>query len=334
MKNKIIKISALSAFLLLLFVQVNKTLAQQIQQVSVTLANAKNEVKLDPGETHRFTMKLYNKSDNPIIGTVKLVDFIVKDNDGKPIFLEDLTTPISNRFAASSWMSVPYDRVAIAPNDKVAFDISVNVPLDARPGGHYAAVIFEASGDSPAGQQSASSVSHRVAGLFYITVSGAVTEKALLTKLSLPFFSEYGPVKATSIITNKGDTHISPKGFLTVTNWFGRMVTQSPLEELNIFPDVSRTYENLVGEHFMVGRYKLALTSTYGEEGQVLEGYDYFWVVPWRIVTAIALTLAILILLFKNWRKKAISFEKELQGKLAEEDREIERLKEELKNRS
>lgn len=326
MKKNIIKIIA--AFILTT-IMAPSALAQNT--LSITLANTHNEIKLDPGESHRFTMRLYNRSDSPVTGILKIVDFVVKDNDGKPIFLEDLKEQVTNSFSAASWMSLPYDRLAIAAEDKVTFDVTVNVPPDAKPGGHYAAVIFEALQDATPKGQSASSVSHRVAGLFYITVSGPVTEKALLSKLSVPSFSEYGPIKVKSMITNKGDTHITPRGFLTVTDWFGKILSQSPLEEVNIFPDVAREYENLVGEHLMVGRYKLTLTASYGEHGQVLEGYDYFWVIPWRIILSLALTLAIIILLIANWRRKVALEEKELKKKLVEEEKEIEELKEKLR---
>ncbi len=316
------------------FFWISPVKAQELQQLTVTLANARNEVKLDPGETHRFSMRLYNKSENPIVGSLKVVDFIVRDDKGTPVFLEDLKEPLENSFSAASWLTLPYERLAIAPNDKVTFDITIKVPVNARPGGHYAAVIFETSGTATPTNQSASSVSHRVAGLFYITVAGPVTEKAILTKLTLPSFAEYGPLKVETTISNQGDTHISPRGFLTVTDLFGKTITQNPLEEVNIFPGTTRSYENMVGEHFMAGRYKLTLTATYGQQGQIIEGYTYFWVVPWRIILSVTLALAIIILLLKNWRRQVINTEKELKEKLAEEEKEIERLKEELRKQS
>lgn len=308
-------------------------------EIPLTLANARNEVALDPGESYRFAMKLYNRGENPILGNLKLVDFIVTDNKGTPSFLEGDNSLLSNKYSAASWMSLPFQTMAIPPNDKVSFDVTVNVPFDAKPGGHYAAVIFEATSnftpqEASTNQEAGSAITPRIAGLFYIRVNGKVTEKALITKLTVPPFSEYGPVAASAEITNSGDTHIQPKGFLTVFDWFGRVVTQSKLDEVNIFPEVARIYENKVGEHLMVGRYKLAFSATYGEKGTLLEGFTYFWVIPWRMIVIIALSLAILILLLKNWKRNTFLHQKQMEKKLAEEEKELENLKEELKNRS
>ena len=307
----------------------------------LTVVPARQELTVDPGEETAVIIKFFNRGEVPVSGILKAADFIVEDKEGTPKLLEPPlvvdTTQISSRFAASSWFELPYSKMSIASQDKVLIQTKVKVPVDARPGGRYVALYFQTGGsvDEATGspREVASPTTTKIAGLVYLRVNGPITEGAVLSRFMAPEFSEYGPVKIESEILNRGDYHIRPKGIITVTDLLGRLVGQSVLEEQNIFPDASRTYESKLGKKWMLGRFKANLSSVYGENKSYIMKTIYFWVFPWKETTVIVLTFVILIILLKSLKHRSDEKEDEIKAELKEKEKELAKLKEELKKK-
>jgi hypothetical protein len=327
---------ALLAIITLLFVFAPMAVSAQTA-LKLTAAPAKQEIVLNPGESDNFNVRFYNNSDTPVSGTLDVVDFIVKDKEGSPVFIEETSDASYARFAASRWVTLPYNRMTIAAEDKVAVPIRITVPGNARPGGRYISIFFETAGNSlqrnNTDKEAGSSVTHRVAALVFVRVAGNIIEKALLGRISAPIFFEYGPINVETEILNKGDYHIAPQGVVTLTNMFGGLVDQTSLEDQNIFPDTARIFRNILGNKWMAGRYKINLAASYGELGQALNGYTYIWVFPWKVTLMILLALTILYLLGRNLYTKIVVKETALEHEIGEEKEEIEKLREELKKR-
>jgi hypothetical protein len=321
-------------FLLLTFLAVNRSLAQTI--LPLTVYPARQQLEVDPGQKTAVTLNFINKSEQPISGFFKVVDFIVLDREGTPTFIEN-PTQINPKFSASSWFSLYYDRGTIPANEKISLQATVTVPANANPGGRYVAIFFEptAGNTFPTGGQKEAStgIAPRLAGLIYIKVNGPTKEAAWITRFFTKSFWEFGPVDLETEILNRGDYHITPQGAITLYDFFGNRVDQQKLQEQNIFPDVSRVYKNSLGYRWMVGRYKADLTGSYGASGKALTATIYFWVFPWRLAILIILTLFIVVILVKEIRKSAYLKQAELEKALEQEKAEIERLKEELKKR-
>lgn len=308
--------------------------AQTTNVLPLSVAPARQEIFVDPGESTAITVKFFNYSDAPVSGPLKVADFIVEDKDGSPTFLEEGSavtglTKISPRFSAASWVTLPYDRITIAPKNKVNIQAKINVPTNATPGGKYLAIYFEPGGQVSKAtgslKEAASPVSVRIAGLVYLRVSGPIKEDAYVVKLSMPKFSEYGPVDISTEILNRGDYHIRPRGVISVTNLFGKQIDTAELKEQNIFPDVSRVYENKVGQKWMFGKYKAELTAAYGESGKALTAIAFFWVVPWKLTIVVVLTVLILIILFNNFFRKYKKHEEELEQKIEKLEEKLEK---------
>jgi len=336
--NQKIKIKTLFFILfttsLLVFFHVKETKAQ-VAVSKLTVAPSRQELIIDPGETTGINIKFLNQESAPISGILKVVDFIVKDKEGSPIFLDPETAPaivgttqIPARFSAASWVTLPYERITIAADNKVGVNAKITAPANAEPGGRYIAIYFEPSTTLPqAGgtpKEAASPVTVRIAGLVYIRVSGPIKEEARLVQFSAPRFSEYGPVPITTEILNLGSYHITPKGTITLTNLLGGRVDEVRLEEVNVFPDVSRILESKVGSKWMFGRYKAELAASFGETGQALTGTVFFWVFPWKVVTALILVAIIIALLTLIFYRRFRKHEEELEEKIEDLEEKLE----------
>lgn len=301
----------------------------QTQGNIMTVIPPRLEVSVKPGETVKKTVQFRNESENSAYLSVSVKDFIVNNNSGQPDFVDER---VSGRWAASSWIRSD-SSLNVLPKTIANLNITISVPKDALPGGHYAGILYQAKGTPLAigkGVGAGTGINQVVGTLVYINVAGPITENASVRKFEVPGFSEYGPIPFTTEIANMSDTHISPTGQITVRNLFGQVLTQLKLDERNIFPGASLLYQNTWPEKLLIGRFRADLDLAYGS-GRGLKATAYFWVFPWKVALIIILTIILLGLIIYFGYKKIKVRQEELEEKLAEEEKEINKLKEELK---
>lgn len=336
---KIIAVFALFVILGSSIVNLTVTHGQQI--LPLTVIPPKQEVLINPGERFSTSVKFVNQGNSPVTGTLTVLDFIVEDDKGTPVFLDNPkivgTTNIPAKYSAANWITVPLDTLSISAKGNVAIPIMINVPKDAAPGGRYAAVLFQPSGSLTLGNPTESvqetPIAIRLASLIYIRVAGPITEKANVAKFEGPTFLEYGPETVTTHILNLGNYHIAPKGEISLKDIFGRVVAKASLDSKNIFPGTSRSYSNQLGQKLMIGKFTVALSAAYGDQGNLLTSAFTLWVFPWKIALAILLAFLIIVISGTAWYKKFKKKEEKLVEELKEEKTELEELKEELKDK-
>jgi hypothetical protein len=330
MKNTALKIKIATTFSLgLILLTTGSAKAQTV--LPLTVAPSRQTITVNPGDTETVNIKFISQSTSPVTGNIKAVDFIVTDNSGVPTLLEE-ASPFSTRYAASQWVNMPFDKASISAEGILNIQAKISVPADARPGGRYLAVYFEPTGTLGqfigSEKEGTQAVSSRLVGLVYIRVSGPITESALISSFEAPRLVEFGPIKASAAISNKGDYHITPKGQLTLTDFMGRKVSQVVLDEKNVFPDNSRVYNMEIGPKLLIGKFKLNLVAAYGESGQVVSATKYVWAFPWKLALVIILTITILILFGRYISQSIKGKQKKLEQTLESEIAAVEELKE------
>lgn len=256
---------------------------------------------LQKGQTAEGVLKIVNETEAPITFKASVQDFIVSDTHGTPTFLPPNT--LSKNYSAASWIAISPNTFTVAPHKRAQLQYFLQVPLNGRPGGHYAAVVYHPVVDKGVDSTGAT-VNAQIGTLFYITVDGPIKEYATITRFFVPGFQEYGPVAIQTQVKNFGDQHIRPIGTVTVKNMLGGKTIQA-LEQRNIFPQAARDYVNIFGQKFMFGRYEATFAGTYGKNNTLpLMATVVFWVFPWKITLVIILILIALILSLMLMRKK------------------------------
>lgn len=322
------KKTALVSIVILSLLFIGKVVHAQIVQI-LTAIPPRLQLEVEPGEFVRETVQFRNEGDSVLYLSAIAKDFIVQDTAGTPNFVD---REVSGRWAASSWISVSPTSFSVAPGQMVDISLNITVPPDALPGGHYAGILYQATGKIPligGGVATGTGVNQIVGTLVYLTVEGPVTEQALVKQFTAPRFLEFGPVPFTTEILNRSDLHIRPTGTITVRNILGRVTTTMALEERNIFPGASFLYKNTWDAKYLLGRYRADLVAPYGATGQVLLATIYFIVFPLKIALAIVLAIAIIILATKLYRRRQL--EAELEEELEEVKAEKEEAPEEKK---
>lgn len=273
------------------------------QTLSTTAIPPRLELEALPGTTLQETLKVRNETETDQAYAVLVKDFIVTGNQGTPIPVDEA---VSGRWSLASWISVSPKQILVPAGQTRTIDLLVSIPQSALAGGHYAMVTY-----SPVVEGTLSgtgtAINPQVGSLVYLKVVGDVIEAVNLKEFKVKNkFAYYGPIDLFAEIENLGDVHLRPIGKLAVANWLNDEVFSQNLEEKNIFPFASRTYDWTVPGKWRLGRYAARLTATAGEAQIPLSGLIYFWIVPVKEISLIAgaLILIVVLILLKKRRPR------------------------------
>jgi len=275
--------------------------AQEAVRTITVIPPTESVPALNPGDKWEGVLHIINQSTSPLSFTADIQDYVVIDNVGTPNLLPP--GALDERFAASNWIAVFPQTFTLTPGQRQDVDYYIQVPANARPGGHYAAIMYTPQNlDNTKGTGVA--VEQKTGTLFYLTVKGPIKEQAMISKFFANPFQETGPVNILTQITNFGDLHVNPTGYIKVSDILGR-VKILPLDRHNIFPGgVTRDYENSFSGLF-IGRFRAELVATYGTNNNLpLTAVVYFWIFPWRLTLVLILVIIAVILLTLYFKKR------------------------------
>lgn len=293
------KIIATAIALAIVFSVVTLTKAQEVQR-TFTVINPSIVQKLNPGDRAEGTTKIINESNTALTFNVNVQDYVVTDTNGTPQILAPNT--LNSKYSGAAWIGITPSTFTVKPGATQTLNYFIQAPFNAKPGGHYSAIVYTPVINKTE-NQTGGSVNTQIGSLFYVTINGPVKESASVSKFFANSFQEYGPVKILTQIKNFGDLHIAPKGTITVSGLFFKQSQSLP--DHNIFPETARDFENSFGNTFMVGRYKAEFLGTYGTNNNLpLVATLYFWVFPWKITVIIILIIIALVLGSQYMKKK------------------------------
>lgn len=271
---------------------------------SIVISPPTIEHTLNPGEVAEGVLKVTNNGNAELTFAANIHDFIVEDKIGTPVILTDDT--LSEKYSGASWIAVTPNTFSVPAGTTKEISYFLQVPLDAAPGGRYAAAIYEPI-DAIEVDGTGAGVNTQLGSLFYITVAGPVTETAEVSLFTVPGFSEYPPVSVITEITNMSDLHVRPSGEIVIKNMFGQEIASQEFSGGNIFPEATLQYENSFFEDsgIRVGRYTAELSAVYGQNNNLpLSASVSFIIFPWKIALGATLVIAIVVVIFFLLRRK------------------------------
>jgi hypothetical protein len=295
--NKLIKIPFFFFGFVFCVLSLGFTRSALAQSVGLSAIPPRLEITGEPGTIITKEIKIRNESNTQKTVSTTSRDFIVVDDKGTPVQLEDGSAD-QNRWAASSWIQVSPTKLTLKPGETRSLVLTLIVPEDALPGGHYAMILHSPNNEITLDQTGAS-IQTNVGTLVYVTVPGDIKQDATVTKFTAPSFSEYGPINFDATIANFSDIHITPVGSIIVKNWFGGKTSQLTLNETNIFPYTTRDFASTLEKKWLFGRYTAQLSAAYGTSGQVATAAIIFWVLPWRLMLMVLAAIIIIVTTIK-----------------------------------
>ena len=266
------------------------------QSLALTVSPAKFEFSADPGDTIQSQIILINEQKIPLVFQVSFERMTVRGEYGEPVFTGE-------KIDLATWIKVTPSKVTLGPGEEKKIPLIIDVPKNADPGGHYAAIFWRTV--SPEGGGSGMGITMRVAALVLLSVSGEVIELGEILNFradkelvnSLPINFDFG-------FKNTGTVHLKPEGEIVIKNIFGKRVEilEANSEGYNVLPQSERIFSTswgskseIKGEGFLaelkrektdfaLGYYRAILNLEFGEKKETAQTGFGFWVIPWRIL--------------------------------------------------
>lgn len=274
------------------------------------------DLKADPGQAIKTQIRVRNVTKDTLVVKAQFEDFVANGEDGQPKIL--LNPGDKSPYSIKDWLSAPAT-ATLASQQREVMDITINVPKNASPGGHYGVIRF--TGTPPELEGTGVSLSASVGTLILVNVSGNVTQSAKVAELYTSqngkrgSLFEYGPITFTTRVQNTGNIHFQPKGTLQVTNMFGKNVYVGQLNQdtRNVLPGSIRKFEQTMNKKLLFGRYTVRADVVYGTDNQITSASTTFWVVPYKLIAIVILAIVGLFLLGRQYNRYIIKRAKKKQ---------------------
>jgi len=264
---------------------------------------------VNPGQTVATQILIRDVSGTALTVSGQVNDFVASGDSGSPKVI--LNNDTNNPYTLKDWIA-PLPSLQLVPKQIKTLPVTVNVPANASPGGHYGVIRFTATPPSLNGQTSGVSLSASIGALMLLTVTGNITQGLTVQQFTVAhdgktgsIFSS-GPVSFTEVLKNTGNVHVQPVGQVVVKDMFGHTLgaVNVNLPPGNILPNSSRKFtqaldKSVIGNKKLLGRYTATMTVTYGSPKKTLTSNLSFWVIPFK---TIAIVIIVLIALFFGLR--------------------------------
>lgn len=183
----------------------------------------------------------------------------------------------------------------------ITLPVTISVPKDASPGGLYGSILVASV---PLSQNSGGAVTvSRLGTLFFVRVNGPVREEGQLVNFNLKgskkLFYQKGPFAFEFLYRNTGTVHLAPYGMISISNIFGQVVDEFPIEPYFAMPDSVRYREVTWNKGTLLGRYTAKISLNRGYENIVDTKEVSFIVLPYKIIVGAFVAVLVFLLLLR-----------------------------------
>lgn len=265
---------------------------------SISISPLTFELTANPGDSIQNKIKVSNPGNLEVLIVMEVEDFSAVGETGSVVVQEQE----NETFSLASWVELGEKEFVLAPRETRVVDFTINVPLDGEPGGHYGSILSAAS--PPEFTGGGSGISQKVGALVLLSVAGDVSEVLQVKEFSVPAFYEKPPVDFLLRFENLGTVHIRPRGFVSITNMFGKKEADIAFPQKNVLPNSIRKLDVSWEPELAIGKYTATLVANYGTQNSPLAAVASFWVFPWKIALVILLVLIIVLMIIVRSRQR------------------------------
>ncbi len=280
------------------------------------------EITVEPGSSYSDFIKFTNLNETKSITLYpQILSFKALGEDGGQEFIED--DQENKTYSLAQWVTIAVNNLEIQPLESVVLPFTINVPLDAEPGGRYAAILLSNQPIDPTDSGNVVALGAKSGSIMLVRIAGETTESATITEFKTGSdMYQYPPVDFEISLQNTGNIHVKPVGKIEISNIFGKVVDEFVVNEAggNVLPESSRKFtEQWERDGLTVGRYSALLTLNYGENSDKYVSSELtFWVLPIKEIAiagaAILVLILLIVLIVKSYKKQIIKKAMEMQS--------------------
>lgn len=260
--------------------------------VGLAISPAIVEVGAQPGSTQETIITLTNNSDRAIPLKADSTSLIPIDNE--------IDQSRRAEFDASSWVKINQENILLEPGEATPIKVSIEVPKEANPGGHYAQVGFRVLEQASFNQAANAEIIPEISAALFISTPGDVIEKAEFNTSNIisKYVSKNSERKLEFTMSNFGNTHIlpAPKVVITKNN---QVVKELHMQPQLVLPNTYKKFSVDWPADVAYGRYQVHVETVYGNQNIPLTSdLTNFTVGPawWQILVSIGFITPLLIL--------------------------------------
>ncbi len=274
------------------------------------------ELRGNPGETIKQDVTLTNDSKSTQIFYTSFANFEAQGETGTPTFVE-------SKDDLDTWMTTE-ESVALAAGQSVVVPVTIKIPVNADPGGHFASVFWSTAPNAKPGQISVS-IGAKVGMLILLSVNGDVKEAGGLVSYNIvnnKFWHATLPVSFEYRFKNDGGDRVKPTGTIKIRDTIflpAKTLNANPTDG-NVLPGSTRKFSvdwlnynhpkdeveptKTIGKffynvkyqwkNFAVGLYSARLNVAYGAQGAHAKDTVFFFVFPWQLVLVMVIVITII----------------------------------------
>ncbi|TXH00267.1 MAG: hypothetical protein E6P95_03855 [Candidatus Moraniibacteriota bacterium] len=254
-----------------------------VRAADFTLTPMLQEVTVGDEAEKTIEVKITNTTDG--VGTFRIntFDFGSLDESGGVVFL-GASQNLEDKYGLAAWLRLDKEMVTLRPGNSEIVAVHIENQASLAPGGHYGALVFESdSQDVP--ESNGIAIHQKLAALIFVKKIGGAHPALELQGVEYtksPFFLN----KTMAFrFHNPGNVHVVPRGTMSVTDPFGRMVYRGILNQASalVLPESTRLlHATLFGvvPAFIPGRYTLTVQYRFEEEGEAKVWQEHLFLAP------------------------------------------------------
>lgn len=261
------------------------------------------EITANPGDVKEESVSIFNNGpvDLNIVSTVENLKPMGEVGQTQVAGSEKDALP-----SLKDWIKTAAKPVSLKKGETKNIPVKIEIPANASPGSHFAAVLFSNNLSSQT-DTTGSQVSQKVGALVLVTVSGEINSQAKILSIEpeKKFYWKNEPIKFKLRIANEGNVYIHPKGLLSASDIFGRKVDQQEIEGKNVLPGATRQSDFEYSPKRFFGRYTFATALTYGmgNQNKTMISSVGVTVIPLKETIIVLVILIVLLILRKRiWK--------------------------------
>ncbi len=285
---------------------------------SITPPLIKNSIA--PGDIWKSSIKIINNNPKEIDIYVQALDFQGGDESGEVEFLQAKKKNADGSLPFfSQWIVLEKKEFTLPPFGSQEIPFIIDVPEDASPGGHYAALLAGSAPPHDDIRGSSIKISSLLTSLILLNVKGDAEERGIIREFSSDK-KFYQDEKIDFIVRfeNLGNIHLQPRGDIKIYNQFDelqdKILINHDTDFGNVLPKNIRkwNFEWESGKSLLdMGRYRAELILTYGQnEKQTIYQTIYFWVIfikPLIIFSsAVLFIIFLIVVIIRSYIRRAI----------------------------
>ena len=277
----------------------------------------KLEMPTAPGGTLAEDIAIINQFPTPLTIKAYVMDFKIKEDNSFEYY-----PPGYETYSCASWITLSETNFTLAGNQEKKVALTLNVPQDAEPSGHYAVVFFESVG-KPLGEETTGVITQgRIGTLVLQYTPGQEKKSGRITEFHVPKYTWSAPriflfggaqsVPWRMVFENRGNVHINLESKVEILGGNGKSVYVSTPQRITVLPNTKRELSSNWDKAPTFGSFKAVLRTSYSDpKGGSKTEYKTitFYIVPVRALlitfAVIILGIVITILAYKFGKKRA-----------------------------